>query len=184
MEAVSEKLEVINEQGNVVGVESREKVHHEGLLHREINVWFYTPQGEIIFQRRGSHKDTYPNLLCATVGGHLDVGDTHIDAAIREVTEETGIVLTEADLVEVGHWRGRGYDPVTGNTNYADKKIYACRFDGPLAKLRVEDDSAQGFVLWPIDRLLVLDPSDQSDFVPNIFSEPMIDIFHKIKGMI
>ena len=184
MEAVSEELEVIDEQGNIVSVEPREKVHREGLLHREVNVWFYTPQGEVIFQRRGSHKDTAPNLLCATASGHLDIGDTFVCAALREVTEETGLTLAKSDLVEIGDLRVRGSDSVTGNTNYADKKLYAYFFRGQLSDLQTEEGAAQGFVAWPIDRLLALGLDEQSDFVPNIFSRQMLDIFRKIKGMI
>jgi 8-oxo-dGTP pyrophosphatase MutT (NUDIX family) len=33
-----------------------------------------------------------------TPGGHLDPGETHAEAAVRELFEETGLVLTEAEL--------------------------------------------------------------------------------------
>lgn len=62
-------LEIIDENDNVIGLETREKIHKEGLLHREIHVWFFTPRGEIIFQHRVKDKDIYPDLLDATVGG-------------------------------------------------------------------------------------------------------------------
>ena len=60
-------LEVINENDNVVGFETRAKIHQDGLLHREIYIWFFTPNGEIIFQHRAKDKDTYPDKLDATV---------------------------------------------------------------------------------------------------------------------
>jgi isopentenyldiphosphate isomerase len=37
-----EMLEIVDENDNVIGLETREKVHREGLLHREIHIWFVT----------------------------------------------------------------------------------------------------------------------------------------------
>ena len=59
-------------------------MHKKGLLHPEIHVWFYTPDKEIIFQHRAKNKDTYPDLLDATVGGHVDIGEYVDKAALRE----------------------------------------------------------------------------------------------------
>ena len=69
-----ELLEIINEHDEVIGLETRGKIHQDGLLHREIHVWFITPNGEIIFQHRAKDKDTYPDKLDATVGGHVEPG--------------------------------------------------------------------------------------------------------------
>lgn len=86
-----EMLEVVDENDNIIGLETREKVHKDGLLHREIHVFFLTPQGEIIFQHRAKDKDTYPDKLDATVGGHVDPDMTYEETAIKECREETGI---------------------------------------------------------------------------------------------
>lgn len=60
----------------------RENIHNQGLLHREIHVWFYTPKGEIIFQHRAKDKDTYPDLLDATVGGHVEINSDYENTAL------------------------------------------------------------------------------------------------------
>lgn len=44
-----EMLNIIDENGKIIGKDTRENIHQKGLLHREINVYFYTPNGEIIF---------------------------------------------------------------------------------------------------------------------------------------
>lgn len=36
------KLNIVDEDGNIIGEETRENIHKQGLLHREIHVWFYT----------------------------------------------------------------------------------------------------------------------------------------------
>ena len=39
----SERLEIVNETDEVIGLDKRLKIHQKGLLHREIHVWFITP---------------------------------------------------------------------------------------------------------------------------------------------
>ena len=81
--ADNRKLNIIDENGNITGEETRENIHKQGLLHREIHVWFYTPKGEILFQHRAKDKDTYPDLLDATVGGHVEIGAGLLKARLR-----------------------------------------------------------------------------------------------------
>jgi isopentenyldiphosphate isomerase len=89
-----EILDVVDENDNVIGQEPRSKIHREGLFHREVHVLFITPNKEIIFQKRGINKDSYPGLLDATVGGHVSQGETYETAALKEMEEETGIKAT------------------------------------------------------------------------------------------
>src|ERR1035437_3863166 len=91
-------LDIINENDVVIGQDTRENVHKKGLLHREIHVWFITPDGQMIFQHRAKDKDTYPDLLDATVGGHVEPGATYEETAIKEMEEETGLKAEKEDL--------------------------------------------------------------------------------------
>ncbi len=45
------------------------------------------------------------------LGGYLDSGETLLDAAVRELAEETGIHVERKDLREVGVWKELGCDP-------------------------------------------------------------------------
>ena len=72
-----EYLNIVDDNDNIIGQKTREEIHQQGLLHQEIHVYFITPNKEIIFQHRAEDKDTYPDLLSATVGGHVDIGDTY-----------------------------------------------------------------------------------------------------------
>src|SRR3989338_8272977 len=92
------KLNTVDENGNIIGEETRENIHNQGLLHREIHVWFYTPKDAIIFQHREKDKDTYPDLLDATVGGHVEIDSNYENTALQEVAEETGIKAEKNNL--------------------------------------------------------------------------------------
>ncbi|MFH1402164.1 MAG: NUDIX domain-containing protein [Patescibacteria group bacterium] len=112
-----EMLEVVDENDNVIGLESRAKVHQDGLLHREIHIWFITPKAEIIFQHRAKDKDTYPDKLDATVGGHVDPKMSYEDTVVKECKEETGVDIDTSKLVFITKMKKKSFDEVTGLTN-------------------------------------------------------------------
>lgn len=80
-------LDIVDENDQIIGQATRDKIHRQGLLHREIHVYFITPQQEIIFQHRAKDKETFPDLLDATVGGHVEIGDSYELTAIKETEE-------------------------------------------------------------------------------------------------
>lgn len=49
--------------------------------------------------------------MWALPGGHVNEGEEAVDAAARELQEETGVVVAPASLAEVGVWHGVGRDP-------------------------------------------------------------------------
>ncbi len=171
-----QKLEVINEDDIVIGLEDRDVVHSKGLLHREIHIWFLTPKGEIIFQHRAKDKDTYPDKLDATVGGHVDPTMSYEDTAIKECKEETGIDIDLTKLVFLRKMKKRSVDEDTKKINNTIRSQYAYLYDGPISVLQVENGKAEGFEAWKIDDLSNLSEIDKKKFIPLILQKDMLDI--------
>ncbi len=109
----SNLLNIVNEEGDILGEETREKIHREGLLHRIVHVWFYTLDKKIVFQIRGKNAETHPNLFDATVGGHVEIGQDYVQAAIAETREETGV---HVQPTEDGRWEFPGGGLEKGET--------------------------------------------------------------------
>lgn len=174
-----EKLEIVNENDEIIGLELRKIVHQKGLLHREIHIWFMTPNGEIIFQHRAKDKDTYPDKLDATVGGHVDPGMSYDETAIKEGKEETGIDLDLSKLKVVKKMHKQIYDEATKLTNNTIRTQYVYLFDGDINDLKVEAGKAVGFEAWKIDSLSTLSKEDQYKFIPIILSKEFLDIFEE-----
>lgn len=174
-----EQLEVINENDEVIGLESRKIIHQKGLLHREIHIWFMTPNREIIFQHRAKDKDTYPDKLDATVGGHVEPGMSYDQTAIKEGAEETGIMLDPTRLKIVRKIRKKSLDEATGLTNNTIRTQYVYLFDGNLNDLHIEEGKAIGFEAWEIDSLSTLSKEDRAKFIPMILSKEFIDLFEE-----
>ncbi len=62
-----------------------------------VSVILRKPSGKILMQLRDNNTKCYPNKWCFP-GGGLDEGETHIEAAVREVSEECEVVLDKANL--------------------------------------------------------------------------------------
>lgn len=176
-----EMLEVIDENDTVVGLETRAKIHQDGLLHREIHIWFFTPNCEIIFQHRAKGKDTYPNKLDATVGGHVEPKMSYEETAVKECKEETGIDIDLNKLVFLRKMRKKSFDKVTGLTNSTVRSQYAYLYEGSLKDLQIEDGKSQGFVAWKTGNLSHLSETDKNKFIPLILEKDMLDIFNQAR---
>ena len=177
------KLNIVDENGKIICEETRENIHNQGLLHREIHVWFYTPKGEIIFQHREKDKDTYPDLLDATVGGHVELGSDYENTALQELTEETGIKTEKNNLVFIQIVRSKTFDTATNKTNNVIRAIYAYRYEGKVEDLKVEKGKAIGFESWPLEKIFNISDEDRKQFIPAIFEEGVLNIFRKIQKL-
>lgn len=176
-----EILEVIDENDNVIGLETRAKIHQDGLLHREIHIWFLTPKGEIIFQHRAKDKDTYPDKLDATVGGHVEPKMSYEETAIKECKEETGIHIDLNKLLFLTKMRKKSFDEETKLTNNTIRSQYAYLYEGPISDLQAEEGKAEGFEAWKIDDLTNLSEEDKNKFIGLILSEDMLELFNKAR---
>jgi len=182
-ETEEERLEIIDENENIIGEESREKIHEEGLLHREIHVWVYNNKEEILFQKRAPDKDTFPNLFDASAGGHVDIGEDYVSSALRELEEETGINAKKENLVLIGEFKKKTHDKSTNKTNYAIRKIYAYYFKGKKEELSLEKNKATKLKFWPIKTLFNLSKEEEKEFIPTLFSEEYIGFYKKIENL-
>lgn len=89
-------------------------------------------RGRIFIQRRSPQRRLYPNTW-DVVGGHLEPGESYLDALFREVPEETGWTVTEI-LGLVGEYSYRGDD---GQDRV--ERDYVVRVAGDLAAPRLEE---------------------------------------------
>jgi isopentenyldiphosphate isomerase len=175
-----EMLEVVNESGEVVGLEDRKVIHTKGLLHKEVHVMFITPQKEIIFQHREKDKASWPDSFDATAGGHVDPGENVLLAAAREAAEETSLEIKGSDLVYVGTIRSNIYELKSGVTNNVLRTCYGYLYTGNLEDLKIEQGKIIGFVKYNFEDLQNLSEEEKSKFIPERLEKSYLDMYAKI----
>jgi 8-oxo-dGTP pyrophosphatase MutT (NUDIX family) len=65
------------------------------------HVWFWkrTPEGvAVLLQKRSLTKKNAPGMYHISAAGHINVGETALEAAVRETQEEVGIAIDPAQL--------------------------------------------------------------------------------------
>ena len=88
-----------NEQEERIGVDLiRGAEIPQGVFHLVVTVLIKHVDGSYLLMQRDYHK-TYPGIFEATAGGSVLKGETPMEAAIREVYEETGIKINELSLI-------------------------------------------------------------------------------------
>lgn len=94
-----EYLDVVNKSGERLGLQKlKADVHRDGDWHKTVHVWCLNDEGEVLIQRRAADKVNFPNFWDISVAGHIDSGETAIEAALREVYEEIGANIKEGNL--------------------------------------------------------------------------------------
>lgn len=105
-EKMQELLDIYDENWQCIGTALRDEVHERGLLHRVVHCWIIQESHPVFwFQQRAHMKKDFPDCFDLPCGGHVDTGETPIQAILRELQEEIGLHVTENDLISLGAYR-------------------------------------------------------------------------------
>lgn len=75
-----------------------------GAVH--VWIWRQTASGiEVLLQHRAKDKPTWPDCLDISAAGHVDAGETLIDAVLREADEEIGVAINPSSLEYIFSYR-------------------------------------------------------------------------------
>lgn len=147
---MDERIEIWNEEGEPTGKTAlKSKVHRAGWFHPTVHVWFYTPFGKILLQKRAAEKDTFPGLWDVSVAGHIQAEETPLEAACREVNEEIGLEVDSQSLQFIGRFRSEHSHP-GGILDREFHHIYLSELRVPLDMLQPQEGEVSELELRPL----------------------------------
>lgn len=95
-----EWFDIVDEDDRIVGRATRADCHgNPELIHRVAHVLVIDRKKQMLLQKRSMSKDVQPGRWDTSVGGHLDLGESYLDAAVREMREELGIINASLDFL-------------------------------------------------------------------------------------
>src|SRR3989344_5196687 len=113
-----EFIPIVNKHDRVLKyLSGKEKIHSQGLRHREVVVYILDTKNQILVQERRDN-----GTLDHSVAGHVRKGETYLHAALREIEEEVGLKLKPHDLKKIGKFYHRTFS--------SHKNLYNDRFFG------------------------------------------------------
>ena len=92
-----EKVILVNEKDEKIGLMPKMEAHEKGLLHRAFSVFIFNNNDELMLQQRALDKYHSPGLWTNTCCSHQRDGESNIQAGKRRLKEEMGFT---ADLKE------------------------------------------------------------------------------------
>lgn len=93
-----EFIDIYDNLGQKSGkIEDKDEAHKKALIHKGVCVWIMNSKQEILLQTRSSHV-AFPNMLDISFSGHIQAGETPLEAVRREGSEELGIHIDVSKL--------------------------------------------------------------------------------------
>lgn len=90
-----------NDRNRLERTQLRGEMLEEGTFHVVVSVWTVNHENKLLMTLRSAEKELYPNLWENTSGSVVH-GESSLEAALRELKEETGIEASEEEITFVG----------------------------------------------------------------------------------
>ena len=94
-----EKVILVNEKNEQIGLMPKMEAHEKAVLHRAFSVFIFNDTNELMLQQRALDKYHSPGLWTNTCCSHQRDGETNIEAGKRRLQEEMGFVTQLQDSI-------------------------------------------------------------------------------------
>lgn len=123
-----QKVILVNEQDEPIGITDKMQSHREGLLHRAFSVFIFNQKGEMLLQRRALNKYHSGGLWSNACCSHPKPGDETLTAAKIRLKGEMGF---ETELEKIFDFTYKTeFD--NGLTEYEIDHVFVGSYDGKI----------------------------------------------------
>lgn len=147
------KIVVVDKNNENPWATTYEEANQRNLMKRAARVFVQNASGLILIQKRSQYISK-PLLFDNSAAGHVDEGETYLDAAVRELHEELGIVADAKELQLL---------PMVKETNFFAQNYLLHVLDTVQVIIDPQEvDSYQWCTLQEIDKLVAKQPDQCS----------------------
>ena len=150
-----ELLDIVDEHDRVIGQRFRSDIYSKNLTNfRVVNAFIQNDKGQLWIPRRSKCKRIFPLCLDASMGGHVEAGESYEEALQRELMEELRIDIASVTYKQLGILTPHQHD------TSAFMKVFLLQSnETPNYNT---DDFIESFWLIPQDVLSLLETGDKS----------------------
>ncbi len=94
-----EKVILVNEKDEQIGLMPKMEAHEKGLLHRAFSVFIFNSKNQLMLQQRAHSKYHSPGLWTNTCCSHQREGESNVEAGKRRLQEEMGFSTDLKDTI-------------------------------------------------------------------------------------
>ena len=123
-----EKVILIDEHDDMIGVIDKMEAHKRGLLHRAFSIFIFNSKGEMLLQQRAFTKYHSGGLWTNACCSHPMPGEKTQDAAQRRLMEEMGFETTIEKIFDFTYKA----DFHNGLTEHEFDHVFAGEYEGEL----------------------------------------------------
>lgn len=154
--AVAEEVNIVDEQGRVVGHAPRSEMRARNLRHQATFIFARDSSARLYVQKRTMQKDYCPGYFDPCSGGVLQRGEEFAPSAARELDEEMGI-----RGVPLRHCGSFLYEDEAARV-WGD--MWDCQYDG---KLTLQAEEVESVERWTADECLEKARTGAARFTPD-----------------
>lgn len=178
---MDELLEIYDENNNDLNYqEKRSIIHEKGLFHREVCIFVLNNNNELLIQKRSATKKNKPNIwgLCA---GHIDAGETEIEAALRELKEELGLKnIKQDDLILFNIEKKTEIDITKNFRNNYFNYCYILRTDLKETEFILQKEELSEVKYVTFEKLFELSKNNSDKYTKSLKGELLKNNYEKI----
>lgn len=159
-----EFIDIYDDLGQKSGKsEEKDEAHRKALIHRGVCVCIMNSKREMLLQTRSSHV-MFPDMLDISFSGHIQTGETPLEAVKREGREELGVNIDASKLQYLFSCREFG-----GGDGYFENEIddvFLYRADIPIDEYSFYDNEVKEVRYISLDEFKMMVESGSSMLLP------------------
>ena len=175
---MDELIDILTPEGKPTGKTAlKSEAHKNGWFHATVHIWLFTVDEKILLQKRALTKKVFPGLWDISVAGHIGAGESVLSSAKREVFEEIGLELQDADLIKIGT-RVHQVSHKNGIQDNEHHHVFIAQLKVPIPKLIIQKEEVAAIKLF--DLSVLKDTKNLENVLLSRFHNYYVSVYDKI----